>query len=161
MPLPQCATRHKLGTQTYKGQAGRQIATLFARPARFERSSGKAATLVGIHWSVHCAWIGPIKILSESQNPKAPAKKHEAGEDWSRWSDLPKVHRTDIFSLWFQGLVAAGMPPCKSRNRIACASSDEHRGRAPRDSDRSAAELGLRPNCGFGQIIWKWHGRSS
>jgi hypothetical protein len=38
------------------------------------------------------------------------------------------------------------MPPCKSRNRIACASSDEHRGRPPRDSDRSAggAEYGER-----------------
>src|SRR5262249_19002899 len=30
---PRCATRHKLDTQTYKGQAGRQIATLFERPA--------------------------------------------------------------------------------------------------------------------------------
>ena len=24
-----------------------------------------------------------------------------------------------VFSLWFQGLVAAGMPSCKPRNRIA------------------------------------------
>src|SRR6516164_5577450 len=115
-------------------------------------------------YSLECSLrmeLGPIKILSESQNPKAPAMKREAGGDWSRWSGLPKVHRTGIFSLWFQGLVAAGMPPCKSRNRIACASSDEHRGRAPRDSDRSAAELGLRPNYGFDQRIWKWYGRSS
>ena len=48
-PLPRCATRHKLGTQTYKGQAGRQIATLFARPARFERSSGKGASAARIY----------------------------------------------------------------------------------------------------------------
>ena len=49
MPLPRCATRHKLGTQTYKDQAGRQIATLFARPARFERSSGKGASAARIY----------------------------------------------------------------------------------------------------------------
>jgi hypothetical protein len=53
--------------------------------------------------------------------------------------------RADRFSLWFRGPVAAGMPPRKPRNRIACASSDERRGRASRDSDRSAAELGLHP----------------
>ena len=28
--------------------------------------------------------LGPIKILGESQNPKAPAVKREAEEDWSR-----------------------------------------------------------------------------
>jgi hypothetical protein len=28
--------------------------------------------------------LGPIKILGESQNPKAPAMKREAEEDWSR-----------------------------------------------------------------------------
>ena len=38
-------------------------------------------------YSLECSLrmeLGPIKILSESQNPKARAKKHEAGEDWSR-----------------------------------------------------------------------------
>jgi hypothetical protein len=28
--------------------------------------------------------LGPIKILGESQNAKAPAMKREAGEDWNR-----------------------------------------------------------------------------
>jgi len=59
--------------------------------------------------------------------------------------------RADRFSLWFRGPVAVCKRSCKSRNRIACASSDEYRGRDPRDSDRTAAELGLRPNCSFGQ----------
>jgi hypothetical protein len=39
--LPQRATRHKVGIQKYKRQAGRQIATLFAQAAWFERSLGK------------------------------------------------------------------------------------------------------------------------
>jgi hypothetical protein len=28
--------------------------------------------------------LEPIKTLGESQNPKAPAMKREAAEDWSR-----------------------------------------------------------------------------
>jgi hypothetical protein len=43
-----------------------------------------------------------------------------------------------IFWLWFQGLNAAGMQPCTPPNKIACASSDEHRGQVLRGSDRSA-----------------------
>jgi hypothetical protein len=38
-------------------------------------------------YSLECSLrmeLGPIKILGESQNPKAPAVKREAEEDWSR-----------------------------------------------------------------------------
>ena len=72
-------------------------------------------------------------------------------------------HRAGIFSLSFQGLVAAGMPSCKPKNRTACASRDEYRGRVLRGSDRSAHSR-LCPNCCFGQVIRKPqnnYGRSS
>jgi hypothetical protein len=42
-----CARGHKLGIQTYKGRAGRQIATLFEQAAWFVRSLRKAAILAG------------------------------------------------------------------------------------------------------------------
>jgi hypothetical protein len=72
-------------------------------------------------------------------------------------------HRAGIFSLSFQGLVAAGMPSCKPKNRTACANKNEYRGRVLRGSDRSAHSR-LCPNCCFGQVIRKPqnnYGRSS
>jgi site-specific DNA recombinase len=72
-------------------------------------------------------------------------------------------HRAGIFSLSFQGLVAAGMPSCKPKNRTACANKNEYRGRVLRGSDRSAHSR-LGPNCCFGQVIRKPqnnYGRSS
>ena len=72
-------------------------------------------------------------------------------------------HRAGIFSLSFQGLVAAGMPSGKPKNKTACASRDEYRGRVLRGSDRSAHSR-LGPNCCFGQVIRKPqnnYGRSS
>ena len=51
-----------------------------------------------------------------------------------------------VFSLSFQGLVAAGMPSCKPKNRTACANKNEYRGRVLRGSDRSAhSRLGPKP----------------
>jgi hypothetical protein len=47
--LPRCATRHKLGIQTYKCRAGRQIAMLFERAAWSEHSLGKAAAVARIY----------------------------------------------------------------------------------------------------------------
>src|SRR5215472_16236176 len=54
--LPQCATRHKLGIRKCKARAGRQISTLFARAALFERSSGNAADQARVYSSVRSAW---------------------------------------------------------------------------------------------------------
>ena len=73
------------------------------------------------------------------------------------------THRAGIFSLSFQGLVAAGMRSCKPKNRTACANRNEYRGRVLRGSDRSARSR-LGPNCCFGQVIRKPqnnYGRSS
>jgi hypothetical protein len=42
---PRCATRHKLGIQTYKGREARQSARLFEQAAYSARSLGKAAPL--------------------------------------------------------------------------------------------------------------------
>jgi hypothetical protein len=70
-------------------------------------------------------------------------------------------HRAGIFSLSFPGLIAAGMPSGKPKNKTACASRDEYRGRVLRGSDRSAHSR-LGPNCG--QVIRKPqnnYGRSS
>jgi hypothetical protein len=72
-------------------------------------------------------------------------------------------HRAGIFSLSFQGLVAAGMRSCKPKNRTACANKNEYRGRVLRGSDRSAHSRPS-PNCCFGQVIRKSpnnYGRSS
>jgi hypothetical protein len=55
MPF-RCATRHKLGIQTYKGREGPQSARLFEQAACSERSLGKVAPLARIYWSVYCAW---------------------------------------------------------------------------------------------------------
>jgi len=43
--VPRYATRHKLGIQMCKGQASRQIETLFEQAAWFERSLRKAVAL--------------------------------------------------------------------------------------------------------------------
>jgi hypothetical protein len=59
---------------------------------------------------------------------------------------------TELFSLWFLGRVAVGMPSCKPSNRIACASSVEQRGRVLRGSDRSAKSE-LAPNCRLAQAM--------
>jgi hypothetical protein len=58
---------------------------------------------------------------------------------------FPAKHQAGIFLLWFRELDAAGMRPCTATNKIACASSDECRGRVLRGSDRSA-DSGLAPN---------------
>jgi hypothetical protein len=47
--LPRCVTRHKLGIQTYKCRAGRQIAMLFERAAWSEHTLGKAAAVARIY----------------------------------------------------------------------------------------------------------------
>jgi hypothetical protein len=101
---------------------------------------------------VHAAGIGGLS-LSKVCNPAR--------------SGCPPLtefhHRAGIFSLSFQGLVAAGMPSCKPKNRTACANKNEYRGRVLRGSDRSAHSR-LCPNCCFGQVIRKPqnnYGRSS
>ena len=59
---------------------------------------------------------------------------------------------TELFSLWFQGRVAAGMRSYKPNNRIACASGVEQRGRVLHGSDRSEKSA-LAPNCRLAQAM--------
>jgi hypothetical protein len=91
--------------------------------------------------------------------PQAAIEPHRSGFANSGGSVLHARlaefhHRAGIFSLLFQGLVAAGMPSCRPKDRTACANRTEYRGRVLRGSDRSA-DSRPGPNCCFGQIIRK------